>query len=473
MAVKPSIIKIDNGYLAIEHPHLPEVPLTTIDADASAGVTAIIVGTTDGITNGDYLLAGLEGEAGTEPLKVNGAVVPGTSLTITASKFYHPAGTPLRKLAWKQVQIAHAATVGGAKTTQTAVDIAWTQKYTETAEAASDNFWFARYVDYAGTGYSSYTDPVPAAGYEPDTIRGVINGALAKGDYKIDGDKVTDYFLRQQVTNCELNVYARRRRWPQFDMNDVVLGTLDPGVTRFDMPDNISDPDTTESIRTIRVRGVPNLRYIDQEQYDGIRWDLAVSPLAAPTAIGGVTITLDSVVDFDDAPGSAMVGSDSISYTGIDPTLNQLTGVTGLTAIWPIDLEVFQGPDVNAVPTVYTIKDRQIVLPLPAAADYQDRAIIMNHYGKPVFPTLDTDIINFADPEMYHWYIAWQIELIKHNGTETDEAKAHKANFEGRAVLLMRKTRLQDYSKLVPRREVSRQKSSEVTGEDIIDWKLR
>jgi len=464
-----------NNIIRIEHPELPLYPQTNLTASYVAGVTSLTVLDNNGFSNADKIIVGMVGQDKTELATINGAVSVGTSISIVAMLFDHPVDTILQKALWNQVEISGASTVAGSKTVITTANIQFDSPDTEyVVTGTTYNYYFVRYYNSATATYSAYSDAAPAAGYSPDTVRSVKESALNLCGESI-GTVITDDFLDTEITNCEIDLWKEKRRWAMFDVEDAILGTLSAGVCTFNMPSDISDPDTNESIRSVRVRQIGGLRCVQKEEYDGIRWDMAFTTLAVQANAGDTTLNLTSAADFETS-GSVFLESDSITYTRV--STNQLTGIpasgTGsITATHLVGLNVWQGGQRDMAPTIYTVAEKQVNIVLPPSASYVGQAIYISYYSKPTYPDSDADLLNWPDPELYHMWLAWKIQMRLHNGDTTNASINFKALYDQRKQTLLNRARLQDSPRFQPRRPFGRQVISNVTNDDFVSWVIR
>ena len=124
-------------------------------------------------------------------------------------------------------------------------------------------------------------------------------------------------------------------------------------------------------------------------------------------------------------------------------------------------------------PTVWTPMEGTVNILLPASQSYWDQAIYISYYSKPTYPDSDSDVIQWPDPELYHFFLAWKITLKRHNGLPTDSSQNFKALYDERKRLLISRARLQDTPKFVPKVPYKRQDISSVTNAEWVSWVIR
>lgn len=471
------ILDARNNVISVAHPTAPAYPQASLAAAAAAAATTLTVDDNTGFSNGDYMILGSLGQPKTELTKVNGAVTAGSSLTVTALTFDHAVNAPLAVSLWNQVEISGAASISGSKTVIATVELKVDAPQTEYVNAGTAYaYYFARYYNSTTTTFGSYSDAAPATGYAADTVRAVKKTALQNTGEAI-GPLITDDFLNTEITNCEIDIWKEKRRWAQFEKDAVVIGTLNPGIVLFAMPSDISDPDTAEAIRMLRVRQIGVLQYLDFEGVEGLLWDTAVSALAVASNAGDTSITLESVADFTDY-GSVTLGVDTLTYTGRDLNANQLTGIPtsgqgSITVSSAIGTNVWQGGLVETSPTCWTAIPGYISIILPPAPSYWYQALYCSYYSKPTYPTSDAQTLNWPDPTLYHLYLAWKICMRRSNGTPTPEEENFKNLYDARKALLLSRARVQDTPRFTPKRQFGRQTLGRLPDDNIVTWIIR
>lgn len=464
--------------IRVQHPDLPAFPVTNANS-STAGTLSLTVGDNLGFSQNDLLVLGQVGQDKTEVVTVNAAVTRGTALTVTATSFDHPQDTPVSKSLWDQIEISGAATVTGSKTVITTISVQWSMPYTEYVNSGTAyTYYFARFKNSATGVFSAYSDAAPAGGYGSTTVRGVKVTALNLTGETIDDGVITDDFLNTEVTNCEIDIWKEKRRWAQFDVNDYVLGSLSVGKVSFPLPADISDPDTNEAIRSLRVRQIGELRYVQQEEYDGLLWDIAFTTLSVTANAGDTTLTLTSSGDFA-ASGTVTIDSDNITYTANNTTTNVLSGVPAsgsgsVTATHTSGTNVWQGNETQMAPTVYTVKDQAVNIILPVSSSYLNQNLYINYYSKPTYPTTDTGLINWPDALLYHYFLAWKITLKRHDGAPTEASTNFKTLYDQRKALLLSRARLQDMPRMQPLAIGRRQDIAAVQNvDDFVAWVIK
>ena len=154
------------------------------------------------------------------------------------------------------------------------------------------------------------------------------------------------------------------------------------GVQEYDLPKNIQDGNSNDSISNIHIRNYPILEWADDEKWEELSGTLIKTELSADVVTTDTTINLVDGADFASS-GSVYIGGDSISYTG--RSTNQLTGVTDIsTAHFTAD-PVYQQPNTGN-PTHYTIRNGKLLLYPVIDTTYDDFNIYVTFF-KNIDPT--------------------------------------------------------------------------------------
>ena len=177
------------------------------------------------------------------------------------------------------------------------------------------------------------------------------------------------------------------------------------GVQEYDLPYNIQDKNSNDSIVNIHVRNYKILEWADAEKWEQLSETLIKSELAANVATTDTTINLVDGADFTTS-GSILVGGDSIDYTG--RSTNQLTGVTNITSAHFTADPVFQQPNTGN-PTHYTIRNGKLLLyPVPNT-EYDLFNIYISYYKNIDSTPYDSSITDVPFYIAITYYLAYKI----------------------------------------------------------------
>lgn len=436
----PIIRSVEGNTIVISHPAIPDQPDTFLTSSSLAGAVSFTVLDNGAFVNGNFIIAGPVGFNRTELVTINGAITPGTSLTVTAATFPHPSDTPVVKALWNQVEISGAATATGTKTVITTASIQYDRRETTYTDAGTTYaFYFVRFKNSVSGAFSEYSDPAGAGGYATDTIRAVKDEAL-RMTKDIIGKVVSDDFLNQEIFNCEQEVWTERKRWKWATKFGSILGDTITGQGSVELPDDIADPFSDQSIYGLRISGRPNMGKITKEEYDKLFINVQHGILALPISIGNSTITLEDSSDFDDS-GSVAIQDSSYTFTANDRS----TGILTLdAAVSSASDEQAAGTDVwsdvlNGEPVYYTVYDGRAHFSSPVSNQWKEKNIMMDYYSKPIAINSDSDTLNIPDFTIYHYFLAWKIALSRNNGEPTNASQNFMNQYLRRKAILERK----------------------------------
>lgn len=421
----PKIRSVDGNTIVVSHPVIPDQPDTFLTSACLASAVTLTVLDNGVFANGDYIIAGPVGANKTEPLTIGGAVIPGSSLTVGATVFSHPADTPIVKTIWNQVEISGSSTLAGVKTVITTTNIQWDRRETTYTTTTAYAFYFVRFKNSGSTVYSPYSDGIAAAGYAINTVRAVKDEALSLTKDVI-GKIVTDDFLNQEIFNCEHEVWSERKRWKWATMFDTILGDTVTGQWSITLPTDIADAESTESIYGVRIGNRPNMTHVTKQEFDRFYVNSKHTTLATAVAILDTTITLTDSTDYAD-DGSITIQDSSYTYTANDRT----TGILTLDAAVSLAADEYDaGTDVwqdtsFGESCYYTVWDGKMYFGSPLSDQYANKNIVMDYYSKPTTIDSDNDTVNIPDFTLYHYYLAWKISLARTSG----ETSAASQNF--------------------------------------------
>lgn len=448
MAYQIPIIKSAVGNtIIIEHPSIPDEPMTNLASPASASAASLTVLDNGGFVNGDYIVIGEIGNDKTEIAQINGAVTAGTSLTITPLVYDHAVDAPIQKTIWTQIRIKGASTVAGTQTAIATFNIQPDRPYTAYVNTGTTYaYYFAEY--YNGSTYSAQSDPAPAADYAYNTVRKVKDSALSMTGVNIeDSQLINDSFLNTEIINCEREVWTQRRQWSWSSTFNYILGTVTAGQYSIALPSNIRDNNSNSSILSVRLKDKLCLTYLTKEEFDMRYVDNRHTALTSGVLIGATTINVTSTADFDDN-GSITIGSDEVSYTG--KTSTSFTGCTNVLANHNSGQDVWQNV-VFQEPRGYTVWNGYIYFDHPVVSDFEGCNVYLDYYRVPTTVDTDNDTVNIPDVSIYHYYLAWKILLRKNNGKATEESESMRNLYETRKKILMLRERNGQRPSLRPR----------------------
>lgn len=269
------------------YPNLTVVPkdkeFTFLTTDVVAGATtfgfASSVSLTSLITSsGQILMFGEIGQEKTEIIKTSneststGSNIGGTSGTlITALRFDHPQDTKIYIIDWDRFEVQHATTATGAKTTLMAypqyINPSRTEDlYKDTTKTSG--FYFVRFNETVGSTNSDWSDPIPYAGYNYNTVHEIKKRALEAVNESIDGEVISDEFLDRCLFEARREYHQSIGKRPYRRRFNNDIGTALTGSFRIELPIWVEKPYTAENIYGVRLGTEANMHYYDKKEWD-------------------------------------------------------------------------------------------------------------------------------------------------------------------------------------------------------------
>lgn len=406
MNESPNIIQVKNDVVRIQLPQIEQSPSTNLVADYAAGVTAITVADNSGFAQNDYIIIGSFGQERAEIVKINAAVTSGAALTITGTTFAHNANSKVTLIRYNQVAIYGAATSTSTNPTiigsLTNIDVS--NGFNEIKAGTTYAYYYAKFYNAQTTTYSELSAATANTGYARNSVAKMKEAFLRYVKENLSPNGLTQECILEWLNDWQDDVQDKRKYWDfTRTVNDTWKTTIEDQM-RYELPDDIQDSDTNQSILKVWVKNYMPLKDASLAFWDALNRTTIKTTLAADVAVIDTTVTLTSAGDFD-TTGSVDIQGDTISYTG--KTGNTLTGITGITAVHSTGDEVHQSTSTGN-PLYYRINDGYLELyPIPDSS-YAGYNIHLDYIK--VLPILtadsDTTLIPFYNSSKY--YLAWQ-----------------------------------------------------------------
>lgn len=387
---------------------LDERESTIMTQAANAGATSILVDDNSGISQNDLLFCGQLGSEATETLKVTGAVTYGTALTVGAPPtgyasgiiFNHPAGTPVYKVDYDQVEFYRATTVDGSKTLLATVTIQPDDLYTRYDDTANTTgYAFFRFKNSISGAVSTYSDGVSYSGYQ-DLSLFTIRTRTRRYLTDKDGRPIT-FFTDGEINdaiNDAIRDIAAELRLPNFQTQysfSTIANQINYDLSTW--TDSDGNPAYWGGVYDITWQTQPLVK-IDEKTYNDLNWNAnstgtpynyfirgkqvlmwpTAGSAAQTTALNGAISATDATITVDSTSGFApkgrfIVDSEVISYSAATATAftGCTRGIEGTTAASHLD---------NAVVT--------------------SRDIIITFFQRPQKLVQQTDISQIEDPDL-------------------------------------------------------------------------
>jgi len=428
-AEAPNIISVDNDVIRVGMPVLEGGNKTFLTAQVAATGTTLTVLDNTGLDNNDYLGLGNPGDEQAEIVKIGASVTRGTSITVGATVFPHPKGTPVYLLRYNQVAVYGSNTAGDTSPTiiGSAENLDISAGFNEIVASTTYDYYFARFYNVQTTTYSAYATNVASAGLTRTSAGRIIDYALKHTNTKLETfEGLTRDTLLEYLNDWQDEVVLQKRKWSWLRTNnDTSPISLIQTQQEYTLPTDLQNTDSNESILSVKMGGQTNaLKYLTPAEMGERQGNAVKSYLSsAITSTSDATVDVDSDNDFT-ASGEFTIQGDAITYTS--KSSNTFSGVGDISSTHSVDDEVWQNFN-SGIPEYYSIRaDKLHIWPLPDS-DSDEYNLYIDYYKSITDLTEDasTTVIPFYNSA--HYYLMWQIEIFK--GDPSQRADSYEARF--------------------------------------------
>ncbi len=441
MATFPQIKIEHNIGNTITIPNQLDIKISTFLSDNKpVGTTVLPVDNATGFTSGiTLLLLGSMGSENCEVLyKINNTT---SSISSSATLLTHNRGDIISELNYDQVVVSWSTTETGSYSVLSTTTFQVSQQNTTVFHPAglTTSFYKVQWKNSITGSTSTASDPISVDTYEPTSVAEIIYPVRRAMGISDNDTKIDITFCLSAVDDArkytQAKLYGIRQAWSQeFEYPIKVLS----GSNYVDLPDDIDFNETDRSMLAARflignVLTPFNLRYIDKRTWNQVAWSVMGGETTVLAAISATSITLDSVGDFNgSSTGTAYVATTAytqelmqISYTGVDLTTNQLTGVTGVTREIPIGTRVWSNPTI-AQPIYYTVFENRLYFDRIIPDSMQGNNLYIDYYKKLEKVVNLYQILPEHYREIYKWYLRYAIKYRKDISLGSDDPDLKK-----------------------------------------------
>lgn len=403
------IIYVDNSSLTEDKKH------TYLTVDFTSG-TSLVVQNISGFGTCQVILMGEIGQEEAEIVQTNTATAPSGSTIYLASEptYDHSVDTKITQIDWNQFEITHAATVTGVKSTLTygealQLDMPESQ-YKDTTQTSG--YYFIRMVDTVGSSYSSYSDPVPYAGYPSNSVWSIKDRALHKVDAKID-DKITNDFLNDCLWEARREFHKSPGKRPFRRVFGYDLGNIATGSYSIALPNNVENPTSSENIYGVRIGKGNIVNFYDKKDFDDDYDGVAHTLLGSAYTTADTYVILANSRDFGGS-GNITIESDTIQYSANEVSTGSLTVSDGGTYTHTANSDVWKDKTMGLPTNFVTLQNPGesafIYFNCPFETAYNEQNIWVDYYRTLVPYDSDADELDEPDYDMYIHYLAYRIK---------------------------------------------------------------
>jgi len=398
---------------------------TYLTADSVAAGTTLTVQSILGFAINQVLCLGDISEEDCELVQTHGSSAPANSiitLTSSAMVFAHPQDTKVYILDYDQIEISHATTTTGSKSILATINIQPDQKETIYNESAqTSGYYFTRLKNSINTTYSSYSDPIPYAGYTDSTVYRIKERALNSVGEEI-GDVITHTFLDECLWQARREFHDSPGKRPFRAIYNYNAGTTYAGQFRLECPTDLDDQFSGVNIFGVRIGKEQNMSYYDKKEWDRDYEGHAWTTLSSAYGTADTTISLTNSKDFPSS-GSIKIQEDTIEYSVNDVVNGSLMIDTAGGSAHSSGALVWDNGMGYGLPIYFTaFRDTDgtsyIAFDLPISDTYKDRNIFLDYYRGVSSKDSDADELDEPEYDMYVHYLAWRIKKKKNQGIQ-------------------------------------------------------
>lgn len=425
----------------IDIPNQIDIKVSTyLGNNTAIGATALTVDNANDFTAGSILV--LLSSMGAENSEILNATSHTSQAFATAAAIMpHSRGDKVSELKYDQIVISKSATLAGSYSVLQTITLQTTQQQTiafDTVGLTSDYYKIQWKNSITGL-LSDFSSPISVLAYPTNSVANVILPVLRAMGVSENDTKITIPFCLSAIDDArkytEAKLYGIRHAWNQVFEFPIKMLT---GTNYVDLPADIDFNESDRSVLAARlmVAGVLtpfNLIYVDKRHWNQMSYSVMGGYNQSTVAIGGGTITLDSVGDFPQtASGVAYVATTDytqtimqIAYTSIDLTTNQLLGVTGVTRSIPSGTRVWSRPTISQ-PIYYTVYSDKLVFDRIVPDSMQGNNIYIDYYK---ILGVVTDLYQALPEhyrEIYKWYLRYAVKYRKDISLGSDDPDLKK-----------------------------------------------
>lgn len=378
-------------------------------------------------SSGQIVMIGELGQERSEILRTSNSTGPSSSykeVTLRDNlKFDHPQDTKITIIDWNRAEFSWSATATGSKSTLRAYPLDLMPDQPETLyvdNSQSSGYFFVRFNESIGNGFSDYSDPIPYAGYDDNTVFAIKMRALGEMGEEVDGQVITHEFLNTSLWQARREYHQAPGKRPFRRKYNTPIGYAITGSYRIELPTDAERPYSAENIYGVRIGANQNMSYMDKKEWDFCYVNKPHSTLELPYTAGvSTSIWLANGRDFSNSATIVVEGS-SLGLSRITGSQNSFYiyshgdySASGGSDAWenmtfglPTRFTVFADPQGSA----YIYFNQAI------DTAYVNLNIFSDYYRTLVTYDSDADILDEPDYDMYVNYLKAKIKQRKANG---------------------------------------------------------
>ncbi|MCK9370422.1 hypothetical protein M0R04_10980 [Candidatus Dojkabacteria bacterium] len=378
-------------------------------------------------SSGQILCIGKIGDEKTEIRRTSNTTALSTTYNQVTLRdtlqFNHPQDTPVYIIDWDRVEIQHATTVSGSKSTIVTYPYNITPDQENTIikdSSKTSGYYFTRFNETIGNTSSNWSDAIPYGGFDANSVAKIKERALNSLGEEVDGKLITHELLDEWLWEARRQYHEAPGKRPFRRKYNTAIGSVVTGSFRIDLPTDVERPYSAENVFGVRIGTEDNMNFYDKKEYDFDYRNKPHSTLDVPYTVNTSTsIWLANGRDFSD--------SAVISVEGTNIGLSRVTGETGSFYVyshgdWSASAgsDAFQNIDAG-LPDKFTVwanpeGSAYIYFNRPFSTTYVNQNIWCDYYRTLVGYNSDGDILDEPDYDMYIYFLKAKIKDRKSKG---------------------------------------------------------
>lgn len=379
-------------------------------------------------SSGQIVMIGGLGQERTELLRTSNSTGPSSSyykeITLRDTlKFDHPQDTQVTIIDWNRVEFSWSASTTGTKSTLRAYPLDLMPDQLETLyvdTSQTTGFYFVRFNESIGNTNSDYSDPIPYAGYDDNTVYSIKKRALDELGEEIDGRILTNEFLDECLWQARREYHNAPGKRPFRRKYNVSIGQALTGSAKIELPSDVERPGSAENVYGVRIGANQNMDYYDKKTWDFDYVNIPHSTLDVPYTKGvSTSIWLANGRDFSD--------SATINVEGALIGLSRITGSQNSFYIYSHgDWSASGGSDAweNAtfgLPSRFTVfmepeGSAYVYFNRPIDTAYTGKNVFLDYYRTLISKDSDADELDEPEYDMYVDYLKAKIKQRRAKG---------------------------------------------------------
>lgn len=338
----------------------------------------------------------------------------------------HPQDTPVYIVDYNRIDIQHAATVTGSKSTIIAspsypiyIDPTLNETvYNDTTKTSG--FYFIRFNETVGDTNSDWSDAIPYSGYDDNMVAAIKQRAVDDLGETIDGNTITHEYLNSKLWEARREYHQAPGKRPFRRKFNTIIGTAMTGSYRIDLPTDCERPFTAENVFGVRIGNQRNMHFYDKKELDFDYINKPHTVLTTAYAVGDQDLYLSNVRDFADS-GSVSVEGTTIGYSAKSNTGGTMRIDSAGQWAASAGSDVWQNASYG-LPTHFTVfadpgGSAYIYFNRPIDTAYIGQNIYCDYYRTLLGYDSDADTLDEPKYDMFEYFLKAKVKERRSKGT--------------------------------------------------------